>query len=47
LGFPDHQYDLIHQIRRLPLKAIGIMFGAGVLIGVVGGMACAGRGRHD
>lgn len=47
LDFLDRRYNLIHQIRREPMKAIGIVFGAGVLIGAVAGLACTGRGRHD
>lgn len=41
----DRRYDLIHQIRREPMKAMGIVFGAGVLLGAIAGLACTARGR--
>ncbi|HZR25368.1 MAG TPA: hypothetical protein VFA59_17360 [Vicinamibacterales bacterium] len=41
----DRRYDLIHQIRREPVKAIGIVFGAGLLVGAAVSFACSVLGR--
>jgi hypothetical protein len=48
LDLLDRRYDLIHQIRREPIKAVGYVFGAGVLVGAIAGAACVGLGlRRD
>ena len=45
----DKRHDVIHQIRRSPVKAVGIAFGAGTLVGVVAMMAmrCAGSKQES
>lgn len=36
----DRRHELAHQVRREPLKAIGIAFGAGLLLGTVTASLC-------
>jgi ElaB/YqjD/DUF883 family membrane-anchored ribosome-binding protein len=44
----DRRYEVAHRIRQEPFKAIGIVFGAGVLLGVATAvMSCVGRGRAE
>jgi ElaB/YqjD/DUF883 family membrane-anchored ribosome-binding protein len=45
----DRRYEVAHRIRQEPLKAIGMAFGAGILLGavtaVVWGTAARGRSQ--
>lgn len=37
----DLRYELVHQVRREPLKAIGIALGAGAVLGAAAAFACS------
>lgn len=36
----EMKYELVHQVRREPIKAVGIALGAGLLLGALTGVAC-------
>lgn len=42
----DRRYDIEHKVRREPLRAIGITFGAGMILGVITGLVCGRRTRR-
>jgi ElaB/YqjD/DUF883 family membrane-anchored ribosome-binding protein len=37
----DRRYELAHTVRREPFKAVGLAFGAGILLGAVTAAVCA------
>jgi len=39
LRIMDRRYDLIHQIRREPVKSMGLAFGAGLFVGLIAAVA--------
>lgn len=39
----DLRYEFVHRVRRSPIAAVSLAFGAGVLIGVVAGVASKRR----
>ncbi len=39
LQFIDRRYELIHQIRREPVKSIGLAFSAGLVVGLMAALA--------
>jgi ElaB/YqjD/DUF883 family membrane-anchored ribosome-binding protein len=44
----DRRYEVAHRIRQQPFKAVGLAFGAGVLLGVVTAVvSCAARGGAE
>ena len=44
-GLVDMRYDVEHQIRREPLKAMGLTFGVGMILGVATGLVCHRCGK--
>jgi ElaB/YqjD/DUF883 family membrane-anchored ribosome-binding protein len=36
----DRRYELAHQVRREPFKALGLAFGTGILLGAVTAAVC-------
>jgi ElaB/YqjD/DUF883 family membrane-anchored ribosome-binding protein len=36
----DWRYELAHQVRREPFKALGLAFGTGILLGAVTAAVC-------
>jgi hypothetical protein len=43
----DRRYDVIHRVRRDPVKALALVFGAGIAVGAVAGVVFTRRGCHD
>ena len=41
----DLRYELAHEVRREPFKAVGLAFGTGILFGAVTAAVCAAACR--
>ena len=37
----DRRYELAHQVRREPFKAVGFAFGTGIVLGAAAAFVCA------
>jgi hypothetical protein len=43
----DGVYEVVHRVKRQPLRSLGIALGAGIVLGAAVGWIGRGPGRHE